>query len=376
MISGRPYRERAKMWSSLQGESQDVVVPTRREPSYGLPYREKAKFWSSLRGGESQDVVVPTGREPRCGRPYEERAKLWSSLQGESQVLVVPTGREPSFLSRASKEIDGDLLVISLDSRSISKDGKPLIKVLDGKLINWMYLEYSRKRVFNQNKNMLHSSFNMKDMGEADVILEGFCDVNWISNHNEGKSISGYVFPLEGADVSWKSSKQIMNTISTMEAEVVALDKAVKEAERHRSFLEGFPLEILRNIHDTYTRLMCGHIFGNQMAMFSKILMNTNMFTTEMNTMPDYVIQAHMYLPIVFLIYVIDKGSFRNPSATKPLLNPNSPSQISNHHLLSYGHEEAEKDIAQNHGTKEGEGTPNIQANQIWWWQAEKCQLF
>nr|GEW66721.1 pentatricopeptide repeat-containing protein At3g42630 isoform X2 [Tanacetum cinerariifolium] len=34
----------------------------------------------------------------------------------------------------------------------------------------------------------------------------------------------------------------------------------------------------------TYTRLMCGRIFGNQMAKFSKILMNKDMFTTELNT--------------------------------------------------------------------------------------------
>ncbi|GJY71918.1 retrovirus-related pol polyprotein from transposon TNT 1-94 [Tanacetum coccineum] len=39
-----------------------------------------------------------------------------------------------------------------------------------------------------------------------------------ISNHNEGKSTSGYVFTLGGADVSWKSSKQTVNTRSTMEA--------------------------------------------------------------------------------------------------------------------------------------------------------------
>ena len=37
-------------------------------------------------------------------------------------------------------------------------------------------------------------------------------------------------------------------------------------------------------IRITYTRLMCGRIFGNQMAKFSKILMNKDMFTTEMNT--------------------------------------------------------------------------------------------
>ncbi|GJV13707.1 ATP phosphoribosyltransferase 1, chloroplastic [Tanacetum coccineum] len=67
---------------------------------------------------------------------------------------------------------------------------------------------------------------------------EGFCDANWISNHNEGKSTSGYVFTLGGAAVSWKSSKQTVNNSLTMEAEFVALDKAAEEAEWLRSFLE------------------------------------------------------------------------------------------------------------------------------------------
>ncbi|GKB64732.1 hypothetical protein Tco_0920918 [Tanacetum coccineum] len=73
-------------------------------------------------------------------------------------------------------------------------------------------------------------------------VLEGFYDANWISNHNEGKFTSGYVFTLRVAAVSWKSSKQTVNNRSTMEAEFVALDKAFEEDERLRSFLEGIPL--------------------------------------------------------------------------------------------------------------------------------------
>nr|GEV95121.1 Pol polyprotein [Tanacetum cinerariifolium] len=129
--------------------------------------------------------------------------------------------------------------------------------------------------VINQTKKMLHSSFDMKAMGEADVIFgiriqknsnryiltqSHYIDKTLkkfghhddrpvvapfnskISNHNEGKSTSGYVFTLGGAAVSWKSSKQTVNTRSTMEAEFVALDKAAEESERLRSFLEGIPL--------------------------------------------------------------------------------------------------------------------------------------
>ena len=57
-------------------------------------------------------------------------------------------------------------------------------------------------------------------------VLEGYCDANWISNHSESKSTSGQVFTLGGAAISWKPSKQTVNTWSTMEAEFVALDKA------------------------------------------------------------------------------------------------------------------------------------------------------
>ncbi|GJZ93962.1 retrovirus-related pol polyprotein from transposon TNT 1-94 [Tanacetum coccineum] len=32
-------------------------------------------------------------------------------------------------------------------------------------------------------------------------VLEGLCDANWISNHNKGKSTSGYVFTLGGVVV-------------------------------------------------------------------------------------------------------------------------------------------------------------------------------
>ena len=56
------------------------------------------------------------------------------------------------------------------------------------------------------------------------------------------KSISGYVFTLAGATVSWKSSKQtIITHDSIMEAEFVTLDKCAQEAEYLRQFLEDIP---------------------------------------------------------------------------------------------------------------------------------------
>ena len=49
------------------------------------------------------------------------------------------------------------------------------------------------------------------------------------------------MFILGGGEVSWKSSKQTGIARSTMESELIALDKAGEEAEWLRHFLEDIP---------------------------------------------------------------------------------------------------------------------------------------
>jgi hypothetical protein len=49
-------------------------------------------------------------------------------------------------------------------------------------------------------------------------VMEGYSDANWISDADELKATSGYVFTLGGGAVSWKSCKQTILTRSTMEA--------------------------------------------------------------------------------------------------------------------------------------------------------------
>ena len=54
-------------------------------------------------------------------------------------------------------------------------------------------------------------------------VLEGFSNAKWISDSDDMKSISGYVFILGGSVVSQKSAKQTCITRSTMEARFIAL---------------------------------------------------------------------------------------------------------------------------------------------------------
>jgi hypothetical protein len=62
-------------------------------------------------------------------------------------------------------------------------------------------------------------------------VLEGYSDSNWISDADEIKATSRYVFTLVGGTVSWKSCKQTILTRSSMEAELTALDTAIVETE-------------------------------------------------------------------------------------------------------------------------------------------------
>ena len=73
-------------------------------------------------------------------------------------------------------------------------------------------------------------------------VLEGYSDSNWISDADEIKATSGYVFTLADAAVAWRSCKQTVLTKSTTEAELVALKTATSEAEWLRELLMDLPL--------------------------------------------------------------------------------------------------------------------------------------
>ncbi|KAK4339018.1 hypothetical protein RND71_040480 [Anisodus tanguticus] len=62
-------------------------------------------------------------------------------------------------------------------------------------------------------------------------VLEGYNDANWISDIENTKSTSGYVFTIGGGVLSWKSSKQTCIARCTMKSEFIILDNAGEEVE-------------------------------------------------------------------------------------------------------------------------------------------------
>jgi hypothetical protein len=61
------------------------------------------------------------------------------------------------------------------------------------------------------------TSYGIHYSGHPNV-LEGYSDANWISNVDDIKATSGYVFTFGGGVVSWRWCRQTILMRSTMEA--------------------------------------------------------------------------------------------------------------------------------------------------------------
>ena len=60
--------------------------------------------------------------------------------------------------------------------------------------------------------------------------MTGYCDASWGNNPDNGKSTSGYLFMLAGGPLSFKTALQNVTAQSTLEAELISMAHASKEA--------------------------------------------------------------------------------------------------------------------------------------------------
>ena len=75
----------------------------------------------------------------------------------------------------------------------------------------------------------------------------GFTDSSFQSDHDDSKSMSEFVFTLNGGAVCWKSSKQHSVADSVCEAEYVAASDAAKEAVWIKKFVNQLGVAPLIN---------------------------------------------------------------------------------------------------------------------------------
>nr|AAS01934.1 putative Integrase core domain containing protein [Oryza sativa Japonica Group] len=158
-----------------------------------------------------------------------------------------PTPYDPSLLLRKNKRIAGNQLEYSQIIGSLmylASATRPDISFVVSKLSrftsnpgddHWRALE----RVMCYLKGTVELGLHYTGYP---AVLEGYSDSNWISDVDEIKATSGYVFTLGGGAVSWRSCKQTILTRSTMEVELTALDTATVEAEWLRDLLMDLPV--------------------------------------------------------------------------------------------------------------------------------------
>ncbi|KAK1668425.1 hypothetical protein QYE76_056584 [Lolium multiflorum] len=91
-------------------------------------------------------------------------------------------------------------------------------------------------------KNILKYLKRTKDMflcygGDQELVVNGYTDASWNTDPDDSKSQSGYVFILNGAAVSWASSKQCTVVKSSTESEYIAASEASSEAVWMKRFI-------------------------------------------------------------------------------------------------------------------------------------------
>ncbi|KAK1647072.1 hypothetical protein QYE76_064877 [Lolium multiflorum] len=89
-------------------------------------------------------------------------------------------------------------------------------------------------------KNILKYLKRTKDMflcygGDQELVVNGYTDASWNTDPDDSKSQSGYVFILNGAAVSWASSKQC--TVAKSSTEYIAASEASSEAVWMKRFI-------------------------------------------------------------------------------------------------------------------------------------------
>ncbi|KAK1664333.1 hypothetical protein QYE76_052492, partial [Lolium multiflorum] len=91
-------------------------------------------------------------------------------------------------------------------------------------------------------KNILKYLKRTKDMflcygGDQELVVTSYTDASWNTDPDDSKSQSGYVFILNGAAVSWSSSKQCTVAKSSTESEYIAASEASSEAVWMKRFI-------------------------------------------------------------------------------------------------------------------------------------------
>ncbi|UYV65815.1 hypothetical protein LAZ67_3005531 [Cordylochernes scorpioides] len=98
------------------------------------------------------------------------------------------------------------------------------------------------KRVLRYLKSTKDFGITYRSTGKP---LIAFSDASWASDIVDRKGVSGHLIILAGAPIIWRSTKQTVTALSTMESEYIALSSAVKDITWVRNLMEQLKMSSL-----------------------------------------------------------------------------------------------------------------------------------
>ena len=93
---------------------------------------------------------------------------------------------------------------------------------------NWIAV----KRVLQYIKGTITKGLKFTKCNDAKLSVVGYSDASWASDLESRRSVTGFCFTLNKTSgaISWKSKRQPMVSLSSTEAEYIALASATQEA--------------------------------------------------------------------------------------------------------------------------------------------------
>ncbi|XP_075157670.1 uncharacterized protein LOC142230938 [Haematobia irritans] len=101
------------------------------------------------------------------------------------------------------------------------------------------------KRVLKYLKGTADHFLRLSKPGHDANDLQGYAYASWAEDAKDRKSNSGYIFQINGGAISWSFRKQTSVSLSSTEAEFIALSEACKEAIWLRKLLND--MKIIQN---------------------------------------------------------------------------------------------------------------------------------
>lgn len=134
--------------------------------------------------------------------------------------LKLPKGEESKRTSKPYRELVGCVMYVSLTSRpdlAVAANYFSQFQACPNE-IHWIHL----RRVLRYIRGTLDLGLIYRGC-DVGPVLEAYSDADWANDITDRRSVSGAVFKVCGSTVSWSAKKQATVSLSSTEAELIAL---------------------------------------------------------------------------------------------------------------------------------------------------------